>query len=590
MLKFPYGMSDFYRLIIEGYFYVDRTAYIRTVEEMGSVLLYLRPRRFGKSLWLSTLENYYDVNKADDFERLFGHLAIGQNPTPLHNKYLIMRWNFSAVDPGGDYDDIRRSLYDHLNACIISFARRYRGLLPEEVEINYDNALFSLASAMSAVQGSPYRLYLLIDEYDNFANEVMTADVSRYEALVRGEGVLKTVFKAVKDGTGGLGIDRVFITGVSPVVMSDITSGFNIGENVYLNPELNALCGFLEGEVAEMTERVAGECGLSSEQAEEALTMMKTYYDGYLFSPEAEEVVYNPTLAIYFWKHWHRYCRYPRNMLDSNLAMDRAKLSYAAALPHGGQLILDALEEEEPMLIGELSDRFGVRDMLEVGEDTSLIASLLYYLGVLTLGGIASTGELVLRIPNLVVRGLYVEQIRKMLLPERGLHEVGRRAARTLYVDGDIAPLCEFIEERIFPVMSNRDYRWANELTVKTAFLSLLFNDILYVMDSEPELGRGYADLTMIIRPDMRRFEILDVLIEFKYLSLDTLGLTGDEVREMSRDELRSLPAVDEKLAEARAQLTKYRSLLEAKYGDALRLHTYAVVSLGFERLVWKEV
>ena len=185
---------------------------------------------------------------------------------------------------------------------------------------------------------------------------------------------------------------------------------------------------------------------------------------------------------------------------------------------------------------------------------------------------------------------MYAEQIRHLLLPQRGIHEVGQQAARTLYVEGDIAPLCEFIEERIFPVMSNRDYRWANELTVKTAFLSLLFNDILYVMDSEPELGRGYADLTMIIRPDMRRFEILDVLIEFKYLSLDTLGLTGDEVREMSRDELRSLPAVDEKLAEARAQLTKYRPLLEAKYGDALRLHTYAVVSLGFERLVWKEV
>ncbi|RLC62571.1 MAG: hypothetical protein DRI48_09435, partial [Chloroflexi bacterium] len=128
------------------------------------------------------------------------------------------------------------------------------------------------------------------------------------------------------------------------------------------------------------------------------------------------------------------------------------------------------------------------------------------------------------------------------------------------------------------------------QLTVKTAFLSLLFNDILYVMDSEPELGRGYADLTMIIRPDIRRFELLDVLLEFKYLSLDALGLTGEEVREMSRDELRSLPAVDEKLAEARVRLTKYRPVLEAKYGDALRLHTYAVVSLGFERLVWKEV
>jgi len=404
--------------------------------------------------------------------------------------------------------------------------------------------------------------------------------------------VLKTVFKAVKDGTSGLGIDRIFITGVSPVVMSDITSGFNIGEDIYLNPELNSMCGFSPDDVAAVARQVASECGFSDEQLAEALTMMRDFYDGYRFSPDVddEEVVYNPTLVLYFLKHWQRDCKYPRQMLDSNLAMDRSKLAYAAALPHGGQLILDALSESRPLLVNELSDRFGVREMLEVGEDTSLIASLLYYLGVLTLGGIASTGELVLRIPNLVVRGLYVEQIRKMLLPERGLHEVGRRAARTLYVEGEIGPLCEFVEERMFPVLSNRDYRWANELTVKTAFLSLLFNDILYVMDSEPELGRGYADLTMIIRPDMRRFEVLDMLIEFKYLSLDALGLTGEELRGKSREELRSLPPVAEELGEARTQLTKYRSLLEAKYGDALRLHTYAVVSLGFERLVWEEV
>ncbi len=127
-------------------------------------------------------------------------------------------------------------------------------------------------------------------------------------------------------------------------------------------------------------------------------------------------------------------------------------------------------------------------------------------------------------------------------------------------------------------------------MTVKTAFLSLLFNDILYIMDSEPEIGRGYADLVMIIRPDMRRFEVLDILIEFKYLSLDEVGLTGEGVRGMSREELRSLPQVEEKLAQARTQLGKYRPLLEAKYGDLLRLHTYAVVSLGFDRLVWEEV
>ncbi len=276
MLKFPYGVSDFYQVATEGYWYVDRTEYIRAVEEIGKVLLFLRPRRFGKSLWLSTLENYYDVAKADEFEQLFGHLAIGQNPTPLHNKYLIMRWNFSAVDPSGDHEEIKKSLFNHVNACIDEMAGRYEGLL-NGITVNWDDALVSLRSALAAVRRSPYRLYLLIDEYDNFANEVMTASTERYEALVRGEGVLKTILKVVKDGASGLGIDRIFITsgapssmccfsrasglgidrifitGVSPVVMSDVTSGFNIAKDIFIRRPFNNLCGFTEEEVVTVT-------------------------------------------------------------------------------------------------------------------------------------------------------------------------------------------------------------------------------------------------------------------------------------------------------------------------------------------------
>ena len=140
-MKFPYGISDFYQVASEGYWYVDRTAHIRTVEEIGKVLLFLRPRRFGKSLWLSTLENYYDVAKADEFERLFGQLAIGQDPTPLHNKYLVMRWNFSAVDPSGDVEAIKRALYNHLNSRIRAYAYQYRDVLSSQVVINPDDAL-----------------------------------------------------------------------------------------------------------------------------------------------------------------------------------------------------------------------------------------------------------------------------------------------------------------------------------------------------------------------------------------------------------------------------------------------------------------
>ena len=215
-MKFPYGISDFYEIITEDYFYVDRTSHIREIEEYGKSLLFLRPRRFGKSLLLSTLENYYDVNKASEFERLFGHLAIGQNPTPKHNQYLTMRWDFSEVKTIGSIEQITKSLYNQLNKQIHNFAVRYQEILDEEVEIDRDDALFSFGTALTAVQQSRYRMYLLIDEYDNFANKVLmggqVASRERYEELVKGEGLLKTVLSSVKSARSGFGLDRVFLT------------------------------------------------------------------------------------------------------------------------------------------------------------------------------------------------------------------------------------------------------------------------------------------------------------------------------------------------------------------------------------------
>ena len=173
MLKFPYGLRNFYDLITENYFYVDRTAHIRTIEEFGRELIFLRPRRFGKSLLLSMLENYYDVAKADEFERLFGHLAIGTNPTPKHNQYFVMTWDFSKVEARGDVEQIRQALIEHVNNCIKAFSRRYQSYLPYPIDINSDNAISSFESLLMSVNATAYRLYLLIDEYDNFANELM---------------------------------------------------------------------------------------------------------------------------------------------------------------------------------------------------------------------------------------------------------------------------------------------------------------------------------------------------------------------------------------------------------------------------------
>ncbi len=277
-------------------------------------------------------------------------------------------------------------------------------------------------------------------------------------------------------------------------------------------------------------------------------------------------------------------------MLDDNLATDDAKLEYVSRIPNGRQLLLDLVKENQ-VAVNKLENRFGIKRMLEDrGKDNTFLASFLYYFGVLTIAGDTPQGKLMLRVPNLVMNGLYVERIQHMLLPDPRERDDGKRAAKRLRSKGDMGPLCEFVERGYFKVFHNADYKWTNELTVKTAFLTLLYDDILYIMDSEAEIEKGYADLIMIIRPDKRHFEILDILIEFKYVKLGDAGLTGERARELSVEELQNIPLMVSEMKAAGKQLKRYGDALEKKYGDPLRLRRYEVVSLGFERLWWEEM
>ncbi|OQY26824.1 MAG: AAA family ATPase [Candidatus Cloacimonetes bacterium 4572_55] len=599
-MKFPYGICDFQKIITEDYFYVDRTDQIPRIEEAGKQLLFLRPRRFGKSLLLSMLENYYDLRQADQFETLFGHLAIGKNPTPIHNKYLVMKWDFSMIDPQGDVQNIKMALHSHINDCIDGFSGYYAEFLNRPIKINPTNAISSFQSLLNAVRLSSHRLYLLVDEYDNFANEVMMSrrknkyqenkdKEDRYESLLYGEGALKTLFKAVKAGAAGWGVDRVFITGVSPVVLSDMTSGYNVAENIYLEPQFNGLCGFYESEIRDAITTIVETCELPSEQVSEVGAMMRAVYNGYAFTLTPKAYVYNPTLALYFLKKFQSQCQYPNEILDSNLAMDRGKLQYISRLPGGSQLILNLIAAEQPFSIPKLSTRFGVEDVLRTTKDVTFMASLLYYFGILTLGGRTAFAETCLNIPNQVVKGLYLERIRETLLPEAEHWTQTAQAAKLLYGNGDMQPLCDFIQSHYLKVYDNRDYRWANELTIKTLFLSLLYNDRLYIMDSEGELERAYADLILIVRPDMRGYTLFDILIEFKYVSLKKVGLSGDQVSKMSLAELKKLPPVKKKWDEALVGLSKYEAVLHKKYDPALKLKSFVVGAVGLDRIIWEE-
>ena len=591
-MKFPYGISDFRSIIKEGYFYCDRTDKIPLLENTKSQL-FIRPRRFGKSLVLSMLENYYDVAKKDEFEEIFGDLKIGKNPTDLRNSYFILKFDFSCVDPIGSAEDVKQALYDHINDRIKGFVLYYRDFEFPDIEVNPTNALSSVNSLVNAIRMTPYPVYLLIDEYDNFANTVMMGvqrSEGRYEALVHEEGPLRTFFKAIKASTSGSMFDRVFITGVSPVVMSDITSGYNIAGNIYFEPEFNDLCGFRQAELEDVITRIVDECDLEKEKIKEALDLMQTYYNGYTFSHRADESVYNPTLAIYFLKQFKKSCSYPREMLDTNLAVDDAKLEYIAQVPRGRDLLMNLMEKDQRVVAAGISKRFGIKEMLtDKSRDNTFLVSFLYYFGVLTIAGDTEDLKVILKVPNLVMLGLYVERIQKMLLPEPDDRDDGRDAAELVYQKGDMAPLCRFMEERYFKVFHNRDYRWANELTVKTAFLTLLYNDIIYIMDSEKEIDRRYADLTMIIRPDKRYGKVFDVLIEFKFVKLKDAGMSADQARNLSGDELRRIPEIVKQMEDGKKQVKEYGEKLEQRHGN-LRLQKFVVVALGFERVCFSKI
>jgi hypothetical protein len=316
---------------------------------------------------------------------------------------------------------------------------------------------------------------------------------------------------------------------------------------------------------------------------------VRTFYNGYRFSPKARESIYNPTLSLYFLKYLQFHGEYPDPLLDENLAMDRNKLMYISRLPHGEELLIKALSGNDVVTIPQLARRFGLQDMLNSVKDQPFMASLLYYFGILTWVGLTPFNECILKVPNLVARSLYLERLQELWLPDyedkAGIHQVSKHFCQT----GDLQPLCDFIERRYFPVLSNRDYRWSNELLVKIAFLTLLFNDRLYVMVSELETDRGYVDLSLIVRPDMRRFQALDLLLEFKYLGLNDLGLTGEQVRERAREDLVKLPAVAVKLGEAETQARHYGAALRERYG-LTDLRAFTVVALGLERVVWRAV
>ena len=598
MHELPYGIADFYAIRRDGMVYVDRTAHIRDVERLGRILVFLRPRRFGKSLWLRTLATYYNLRLADEFDKIFKGLAISADPTPLRNRFFVLQWNFSRITPRGDVESIAESLRRHVLTRAELFLTEYKDHLPSVRIRPTDGASEVLDMLLGAIRSTGNPLCLLIDEYDNFVNEVMVRNVDTYKALLEADGPYKELMKLVKDSTEGLGLERVFLTGVSPVALNDLTSGFNTATNVSLEEELASLCGFREREVRDVLGLIAEDRGLSGDTVEETVEVLRTWYNGYRFSEDADVLVYNPTNVLYFLHHLQRRGKPPRQLHDSNLRTDQAKLAFLARSAAGKGVIEKLTEETGEVGIPLLLDNFALGELTtQLSEDRDAVASFLYYMGLLTLTDVPGR----LRIPNLVVKKLLLDRLLEVYLPNLAESSEARRVAMRFFGDGVLAPLLAFFEEKLLPVLSNRGQGappkepgqaggGVNEMVLKALFLSILFDDQRFVMHSELEVDKGYVDLCLLVRPENRYPNAFDILFELKLVRRKTLGKKGQELRDMDEATLRELPPVKKAFAQARGQVRDYRDGLVQKRGESFSPRGYAVVAVGLERLLGEEV
>lgn len=519
--RIPYGVADYGRLRRENAYYVDKTHYIPKIEAAPFYLFCIRPRRFGKSLWLSVLQHYYDVNQVDNFDFLFGETAIGRQPTADHNSYLILFFNFALVNPA--IDKVEASFESNGTNEIDSFLRRYQRFF-SDAEIDYIHAGANVADKLQRIfyhaVEHQLKIYLLIDEYDNFANTILTTyGQEAYHDLTHGAGFFRYFFNLLKGATGGQisGLTRLFITGVSPVTMDDVTSGFNIGTNISIDSGYNELIGFTEAEVKSMLGDYQG-YGLLPLGVEHSLQLMQIWYNNYRFGQRATASMYNSDMVLYFLLRTDADNGVPLNLIDENIRIDYNKLRHLMAVDQrlngNFSLLRQIVEEEETTSPIKLS--FPLEQILAHEN----FISLLYYFGLLTMAGVVD-GKPLLRIPNRTVKDLMYGYIRS------GFADVNvfkldvwklSKLLDDMAYRGQWQPFFDYLSAEIQQQASVRDHLNGEKVLqgFLLAYLNVTHNFLTW---SEREMGGGFVDL--YLEPFLSRYSGIKYgyLIELEYLS-----------------------------------------------------------------------
>lgn len=529
----PYGFSNFADLIGSGYAYVDKTRYLGLLEaENNRYQFLIRPRRFGKSLFLSVLENYYDARGKGRFESIFAGLDICERPTPERGMYAVMGFDFSGLDTDSR-EGFRRSFTDRVQNAVRAFLSRYRGYFPNaEADIRRlnetDPGIGALETAYNSVADAGIPIFAIIDEYDHFANNLI-ATGKAYGGEVEAGGIVRSFYELLKAGTKSA-VRRIFITGISPMMINDLTSGFNILTDYTLDQKYNEMFGFTAEEVRWLMKETGVDENLIKID-------MEVCYNGYMFNGDGKDKVYNSQMVLYLFDKILTTGKQPSEIVDANLQTDCARLRRLAENENNRGSLLRITKDGG--IFGRIIERFS----LEKLEAEEYFVSLLFYLGMLTHGEM-KMGRTWLKIPNYSIRTLYWEYAVSYVLNQEKKTMATAELSETISkmaFDGDITPYLDFFTENFLKRISNRDLMNFDEKYIKVMLLSTLFLSRMYLPVSESENINGYTDIYLLRHPAMPDIKF-EYVFEVKYIKAEASA--GERTA---------------KFAEAFAQIRRYK-------------------------------
>ena len=572
----PYGMMNFAVIRRDDCYYVDKTRFIPIIEDADKFFFFNRPRRFGKSLTVSMLQHYYDIAAKDKFDTLFGDLYIGKYPTRDRNSYLVLYLNFSGIV--GELHNYRKGLDAHCQTMFDYFCDIYADYLPQGIKEKLDEkegAVEQFEYLFTECNKTNQRIYLFIDEYDHFTNAILADPESlhRYTNETHGEGYLRAFFNKVKAGTYS-SIERCFITGVSPVTMDDLTSGFNIGTNYSLSPKFNEMIGFTEEEVRQMLTYYSTTSHFNH-TVDELLDMMKPWYDNYCFAQGryGETTMYNSNMVLYFVKNYlDNDGKAPQNMIESNIRIDYEKLRMLIRkdkeFAHDASIIQTLVNQG--YITGDLKDSFPATNITNPDN----FVSLLYYFGMLTISG-THEGKTKLTIPNQVVR----EQLYTYLLSTYDEADLNfssyekSKLSSSLAYRGDWQAYFGYIADCLKRYASQRD-KQKGEFFVHGFTLAMTAQNRFYRPISEQDTQAGYVDIFLC--------PLLEIYSDMKHSYIVELKYAKYKDPESRVEELRQ---------EAIAQANRYADTETVKNAVGnTKLHKIVVVYKGMDMPVCEEV